>query len=221
MLVISCELPRWPLGRTDIWTCVLLHNWGSSSTSAKLQIWEKQSWSQYLCFSQQVELQRAKFYMFLTLSPSKIGWKLLLGNCPCPELTPKLSLSITWQRTALPGPKHTKHEIGLQLVVSEMRRKVQLFEPLISRCPWSLSCSWIYSSCIKFRGIKVKTSSFPLAVFLKPNSEQVQEWHQWQWLGVTLRPLFKLKWWDGNSGLGQIFSPGVFFNLYHSTAEGF
>lgn len=111
---IFCELSRWPLGRTDVKTCVVLHNEGSSSTSAKLQIWEKQSWSQYLCFSQQVELQRAKFYIFLTLSPSKIRWKPLLGNCPCPELTPKLSLSITWQRATLPGPKHTKHEIGLQ-----------------------------------------------------------------------------------------------------------
>lgn len=54
----------------------------------------------------------AKFSIFLTLSPSKIAWKSLLGNCPCPELAPKLSLSITWQRATLPGPKHTKHEVG-------------------------------------------------------------------------------------------------------------
>lgn len=39
-----------------------------------------------------------------------VAIKLLLGNCPCPVLTPKPSLNITWQRAPLPGPKHTRDQ---------------------------------------------------------------------------------------------------------------
>lgn len=134
----------------------------------------------------------------LAHSLSNIGW-LQPNNCPA--LNPKLSLSITWQRATLPEPKHTRNQshvlmgsvVGFQhpemlagatFFISRdcgcLRgaRGIRLPEPLMSACPGSLSCSWSCSACTKSRGIKVENSSFSIAAFIKPSSEQMGEWQQ-------------------------------------------